>query len=56
MIPADYHDFFLGAVTMGAALVGLLFVAISGGTVVGLAASGQATADHRRAPAPSRST
>jgi hypothetical protein len=29
MIPADYHEFFLGAVTMGAALVGLLFVAIS---------------------------
>jgi hypothetical protein len=29
VIPDSYHDFFLGAVTMGAALVGLLFVAIS---------------------------
>jgi hypothetical protein len=27
--PADYHDFFLGSVTMGGALVGLLFVAVS---------------------------
>ena len=29
MSPADYHDFFLGSVTMGGALVGLLFVAVS---------------------------
>ena len=29
MAPADYHDFFLGSVTMGGALVGLLFVAVS---------------------------
>jgi hypothetical protein len=29
MVPTDYHDFLLGAVSMGAALVGLLFVAIS---------------------------
>ncbi|HEY2205526.1 MAG TPA: hypothetical protein VGH99_13725 [Pseudonocardia sp.] len=29
MIPEGYHDFFLGAVTVGAALVGLLFVSIS---------------------------
>jgi hypothetical protein len=29
MVPDDYHDFFLGAVTVAAALVGLLFVAIS---------------------------
>ena len=29
MTPADYHDFFLGSVTMGGALVGLLFVAVS---------------------------
>jgi hypothetical protein len=27
--PADYHDFFLGSVTLGGALVGLLFVAVS---------------------------
>jgi hypothetical protein len=27
--PADYHDFFLGSVTIGGALVGLLFVAVS---------------------------
>ncbi len=26
---ADYHDFFLGSVTLGGALVGLLFVAVS---------------------------
>ncbi|HEV7792409.1 MAG TPA: hypothetical protein VGP05_25630 [Pseudonocardia sp.] len=29
MVPTDYHDFLLGVVSMGAALVGLLFVAIS---------------------------
>ena len=29
MAPADYHDFFLGSVTLGGALVGLLFVAVS---------------------------
>lgn len=29
MVPENYHDFFLGAVTVAAALVGLLFVAIS---------------------------
>jgi hypothetical protein len=29
MIPDQFHDFFLGAVTVGGALVGLLFVAIS---------------------------
>jgi hypothetical protein len=29
MVPDEYHDFFLGTVTVAAALVGLLFVAIS---------------------------
>ncbi len=29
MVPENYHDFFLGSVTVAAALVGLLFVAIS---------------------------
>src|SRR6201999_1891787 len=29
MVPDDYHEFFLGSVTVAGALVGLLFVAIS---------------------------
>jgi hypothetical protein len=29
MVPDEYHDFFLGAITVAGALVGLLFVAIS---------------------------
>jgi len=29
MVPDEYHDFFIGAITVAGALVGLLFVAIS---------------------------
>jgi hypothetical protein len=29
MVPDDFHDFFIGAITVAGALVGLLFVAIS---------------------------
>jgi len=29
MVPDEYHDFFLGVITVGGALIGLLFVAIS---------------------------
>ena len=29
MVPDEYHDFFLGTVTVAAALIGLLFVALS---------------------------
>jgi hypothetical protein len=30
MVPTEYHEFLTGAITVAGALVGLLFVAISG--------------------------